>query len=69
MIDEDSLYKIYASSESADASYFIVDQEGAVISHKDKALIGTHWDSPVPLDSIRGPSGQSHRARRGGWPG
>ena len=67
MIDEDSLYKIYASSESADASYFIVDQEGAVISHKDKALIGTHWDSPVPLDSIRGPSGQS--IARGGEAG
>lgn len=57
MIDEDSLYKIYASSESTDASYFIVDQEGTVISHKDKTLIGTHWDSP--LGSIRNPSGQS----------
>lgn len=59
MIDEDSLYRTYASSISPDTNYFIVDNKGTVVSHKDKTQIGTTWDSPIPLAEI---PGRTHQA-------
>ncbi len=51
VIDENSLYRTY--SAGADSSQvFIVNQEGQIVSCKDKSLIGTRYDSPLPLDSI-----------------
>ncbi|MCI8660778.1 MAG: histidine kinase [Lachnospiraceae bacterium] len=53
MIDEDALYRTYSTSISPDTNYFIVDGDKTIVSHKDKELIGTCWDSPVPLDMVQ----------------
>ncbi len=61
VIDENSLYRTY--SAGADSSQvFIVNQEGQIVSCKDKSLIGTSYDSPLPLDSIN----QSAQVSTGG---
>ena len=61
VIDENSLYRTY--SAGADSSQvFIVNQEGQIVSCKDKSLIGTRYDSPLPLDSIN----QSAQVSTGG---
>lgn len=59
MIDESSLYRTYASSISPDMNYFIVDSEGRIVSHKDKNLIGTIWNSPIPLTEIHNRTAQA----------
>lgn len=59
MIDEDALYRTYASSISPDTDYFIVDEKGTIVSHKDKELIGSQWDSPIPLDAVQNRTAQA----------
>lgn len=59
MIDEASLYRTYASSISPDTDYFIVDNEGTIISHRDKEFLGTVWDSPIPLNELQNPTAQT----------
>ena len=51
MIDENSLYRTYSAGTDS-SQVFIVNQEGQIVSCQDKSLIGTHYDSPLPLDSI-----------------
>ncbi len=51
MIDENSLYRTYSAGTDS-SQVFIVNQEGQIVSCKDKSLIGTQYDSPLPLDSI-----------------
>ena len=51
MIDENSLYRTYSAGTDS-SQVFIVNQEGQIVSCQDKSLIGTHYDSPLPLDSF-----------------
>lgn len=59
MIDEDSLYRIYGSKDSTGAENFIIDTSGQIVSHHDKELIGTSWESPLTLESLNGKTAQT----------
>lgn len=51
VIDENSLYRTYSAGTDS-SQVFIVNQEGQIVSCKDKTLIGTRYDSPLPLDEL-----------------
>ena len=46
IVDEKSLYRSYQTSQTEFNEFFIVDQDGFIISHQDKAKLGKKWDAP-----------------------
>lgn len=65
MIDEDSLYRIYGCKDSSGAQNFIIDTSGQIVSHPDKSLIGSLWESPLPLDTLNSRTAQTVTRKSG----
>lgn len=59
MVDESSLYDTYASSLTEGTECFIVDGNSRIVSHADKSLLGSPWNSPLDLNSIKEQTAQT----------
>ncbi|HIS30210.1 MAG TPA: histidine kinase [Candidatus Limivivens intestinipullorum] len=81
IIDEDSLFRIYRSNTDREKSrFFIVSDDGKIMSSEEKENIGTVWDAPIDLFSEKDQSLQTvanengtdilyslHRLSSSGW--